>query len=148
MGTVVHNPRTVIRRAGHQPIFLGPDPGDEDAITLADDKVSDDLFTVGAETTVTLWDATASAVSAFSFLWIDTDATVVLELITDQNNGVGKRSATVTVSPESPFVLGSNASYANYTTVFAGGTLDVIDKILVRNNSTTDSAKVRRVVAS
>lgn len=148
MGTVILTSRAVVRREGYQPVFLGADPGDELSLTFDDDKLSDETFVVATETTVTLWDATVSACGDFVFLWIDTDASVVLELITDQNNGVGKRSATVTLVPGVPFELGSDASYANYTTAFAGGTLDVIDKILVRNNSTTDSARVRRLVAT
>lgn len=113
-----------------------------------DGRASDETFSVAASTTVTLYDATVDAVSDFDFLWIESDEDVVLELITDQNNGVGKQSYTITVvGGGPPEILGSNVSYANYTTNFGGGTLDVIDKILCRNLG-TDTATVRRVVVT
>lgn len=116
--------------------------------TTVDGRVSDEDFSVAASTTVTLYDATVDSVSAFDFLWIESDEDVVLEFITDQNNGVGKEVYTVTlIGGGEPFLLGSNVSYANYTTNFAGGTLDVIDKILCRNLG-TDTATVRRVVVT
>ena len=113
-----------------------------------DGRVSYQEFSVAANTTVTLYDSTTDACDDFDFLWIDSNEDVILELITDQNNGVGKRSATIEVTGGGPpEILGSDASYANYTTNFAGGTLDVIDKILCRNLG-TDTATVRRVVVT
>lgn len=113
-----------------------------------DGRVSDEDFSVASSTTVTLYDATVDAVSAFDFLWIESDEDVMLELITDQNNGVGKEVYTIEViGGGPPQIFSSNASYANYTTNFAGGTLDVIDKILCRNLG-DDTATVRRVAVT
>ncbi len=73
----------------------------------------------------------------------------MVELITDQGADVGTVVSTVQVagtgttgSYGAGFSLASDTSYANYTTNFAAGTLDVIDKILVKNLSTTQAAKV------
>lgn len=119
-----------------------------DPRVTVDGRASDQTFTVAASTTVTLYDATADACADFDFLWIESDKDVMLELITDQNDGVGKRSATVEVVGGGPPVIrGSDDSYANYTTNFGGGTLDVVDKILCRNLG-TETATVRRVVVT
>lgn len=122
--------------------------GSRETTKTVDGIVSDETFSVAASTTVTLYDSTVDSVSAFDFLHVESDEDVMLELITDQNNGVGKEVFTVTVTGGGePFVLDSNVSYANYTTNFAGGTLDVIDKILCRNLG-TETATVRRVVVT
>jgi len=147
MGVLTVRPFAQITREGKPPILMGVQPGDDHTETLDGDTADDRTFSVGAETTVTLWDATVSPVSAMSFLWIEAEASVVIELITDQNAGVGKEVFTITIEPGKPFMLGSNVSYANYTTNFAGGTLDVIDKILCRNLDADDAAEVRVVVA-
>lgn len=148
MGVLTYRPFAQITRDGKPPILMGVQPGDDHVETLNGDTADDRTFSIAAETTKTLWDATVSPVTALSFLWIETDADVMIELITDQNAGVGKEVFTITIEAGKPFVLGSGVSYANYTTNFAGGTLDVIDKILCRNLDTADAAEVRIVVAN
>lgn len=116
-------------------------------ITCGSDAHDDRSFSIAQNTTKTLWDATTSPCADFDFLWIESDVEVIVELITDQNAGVGKEVYTVTLLPGCPLVLGTDQSYANYTTNFAGGTLDVIDKILCRNLE-EDTATVRIFVAT
>ena len=147
MGVLTFRSFGVINRVDKPPVTFGAGPGDDTVVTLSSDNVDDRTFVVDTETTKVLWDATSSPVDALEFMWIDTDQEVVVELQTDANNGVGRELYTVTVIPGIPLALGSGQSYANYTVSFGGGTLDVIDKIQVRNLSTTDEAKVRIIVA-
>ncbi|MBK7363157.1 MAG: hypothetical protein IPJ01_12780 [Micavibrio sp.] len=125
------------------------DAGECVAIECGSDKCDDSTFSVAAAGgTATLWDASSSACGDFDFLCIETDVEIVLELITDANNGVGREEFTVTVIPDVPFVLASKQSYANYTLAFAAGTLDVIDKITCKNLHATAAATVRRFIAT
>ena len=107
------------------------------------------MKSVAPTTTVELFDASKD-LSAFQLLWIASDYDVMLELSTDINATYGERDATVELVGSgtagtygTPFILTSDASYANYTVNFAAGTLDVIDRIRARNLSSTNTAKVR-----
>jgi hypothetical protein len=145
MGTISLRSSFVAEIGGRR--RFGGAEGEVVAITCGSDAVDDREFSIAQNTTKTLWDATASPCTDFDFLWIESDVEVLLELITDQNNGTGKQSYTATVTPGVPFILASDQSYANYTTNFAAGTLDVIDKILCRNLE-EDTATVRIFVAT
>lgn len=113
------------------------------SITAGDD-VHSQVFDVGITTTVKLLDVLTEDISAFTFLVIvSTKANVVIELVTDDGAEVGEMLATFVLAANVPFILATDDSYANYTVNFAGGTLDVIETIRVRNLSTTDTAKVR-----
>lgn len=102
--------------------------------TLINGRMDFNTFAVAAAATATLWDATTSPCADFQFLWIESDLDdAVIELITDQNAGVGTEEFTLKLRRGVPFILAHNVSYANYTTNFAAGTLDVVDKILVKN---------------
>lgn len=88
-------------------------------------------------------------ISDFDFLLIASDYDVMIEFVTDDGDHVGERSYTIEVAGSGtagemgiPSILTSNSSYANYTVGFAGGTLDVIEKVTAKNNSTTTAAKV------
>jgi hypothetical protein len=98
---------------------------------------------IAGSTTVTLFDATQD-LADFDFLLIRADGELIVELVTDQNAGVGTEQYTVTVNGGNntgefgvPFVLANDQSYANYTINFGGGTLDVIDLIRARNLGTS-----------
>jgi hypothetical protein len=107
------------------------------------------IVSLGTETTLKLWDVDDSALTAFKFLWIQTDYDIMLELVTDDDADVGEEVYTVELQGSGranvygmPFILNSDASYANYTVAFGGGTLDVIETIRGRNLDTTNTAKV------
>jgi hypothetical protein len=107
------------------------------------------IKSVAPTTTVELFD-TSKDLSAFQLLWIASDYDLMLELSTDTNATYGERDATVELVGSGiaetygmPFILGSDASYANYTVNFAAGTVDVIDRIRARNLSSTNTAKVQ-----
>jgi hypothetical protein len=105
------------------------------------------VYSLAASTTVAVYDPAASPASSFTFLWIRSDRDdVMVELTTDTNNGVGDERYTVKLRKNLALVLGSDDSYANYTANFAGGTLDVIDYVRIRNIG-SETASIEVVVA-
>jgi hypothetical protein len=62
-----------------------------------------------------------------------TTSNVFAEITTDVNGGVGTELATVELSSKVPYILASNRSYANYTANFAGGSVDAIERVRVKN---------------
>ena len=116
----------------------GPLPKLGDFETAVNVPVASDLkylkdFSVAAAAKATLFDATTD-LADFDFLLIVTDdADVMVELVTDQNAGVGRVVSTLQLYPGLPLILGGDNSYANYAINFAAGTLDVIDLIRAKN---------------
>lgn len=103
------------------------------SVALATGNVRPFRHVVGATTTLDLWISTASNPATFEFFFIVATGDILIELTTDTNAGVGTELYTIQVDAEAPFILSSDTSYANYTANFGGGTLDVIDRIRVRN---------------
>jgi hypothetical protein len=102
--------------------------------------------------TGTLWDA-AVGPSDFTYLEILSDTGdavngwVMLELTTDEGNVYGIKYATMALLANMPLPLASNASYANYTAGFGGGTLSKIQKIKAKNlNTATATVGIRLVL--
>lgn len=107
------------------------------------------VYTVDATTTKLAWDsaATGQPATTFRFLWIKANVEdVYVQLVTDANSGVGDEYYTVELKKGLAFILGSQASYANYTADFGGGTIDTIDEIWIRNTGSAE-ATVEVVVA-
>lgn len=98
-------------------------------------------FTVLTTTIATLWNA-ANGPSDFQYLRIKsnlgdtTNGLVMLELVTDSAAIVKVTPYTVGLMKDKPFELWSSQSYANYTANFAGGTLEKINLIRVKNLNT------------
>lgn len=111
-------------------------------ITLTDDVFDDRRFTLAQDDIVTLWAASSSPCESPKVIWIESDQEVILELTVDANGGVGTEIITATVAAGVPFCLASCQAYANYTTNFAGGTLDVLDRVKCKNLG-EDDASVR-----
>lgn len=100
---------------------------------------------LAAETTWDAWEAGAEEpISDFDFLFIESDLSgVMVELTADKGGEIGTRVFTIGLIANIPLMLPSNLSYANYSADFGAGTLDLIDRIRVRNKSTTLTANVR-----
>jgi hypothetical protein len=87
----------------------------------------------------TLWDYSTAPATDFTFLYIlsntgdPANGWVVLELETDELNLIGRQDYTIAVAAGVPFILGSSASFANYTRNFGGGTLSKIQRVKVKN---------------
>ena len=91
----------------------------------------------------------------FDVLAIACDRNLVLELVTDDDGNVGQEDFTIgllgtgTDNDFGPlFVLTRDDSYANYTVAFAGGTLDVIERLTVKNLDASNAAKVQVLAAT
>lgn len=103
---------------------------------------------VAAAETWDVWGFTGGneqPISDFDLLVIESDyAGVQVELTCDANNGVGREEFVITLVAGLPLVIADDGSIANYTTDFAAGTADVIDRIRVRNpTGAGSSANVR-----
>ena len=106
-----------------------------DQITLGDETVFWERRSIAASAT---WDAWATGteepLTDFDFLCCESNGSdVVIELTTDKGAEVGTEVYTYQLTADVPFILTSDDSYANYTVDFAGGTLDVIDQIRIKN---------------
>lgn len=104
--------------------------------TLASDLPYVQSFSVAQNTTADVFDATTD-LSAYDSFWVVSDQDAHLELVTDDGGEVGEESYTIKLLADVPQMIHSNVSYANYTVDFAGGTLDVIETIRVRNLGAT-----------
>ncbi len=118
------------------------------------DNVHHEVVTVPALTTVNLFDY-SSDLASFKFLWISSDFDLMMELTTDAAGAYGVQYATQKILGSGiankygiANMLGSNVSYGNYTHNFGGGTLAAIDKVLIRNLSSTQAAKCVILAAS
>lgn len=119
-------------------------------ITTVGDGFVDSRKVIAEGSSWAAWTAASGdALTSFKFLWIESDLDgVQLELTCDANAGIGRVQMVVYLNADKPFVLCSNASIANYTANFGGGTVDVIDTIRVKNpTGTLASANVRVFLA-
>lgn len=97
---------------------------------------------LSAGTTWDFWGFTSEEpVPSFGVLAIESDIDgVQVELTCDKGSDVGRKEFVVVLSAGVPFVLSSDDSIANHTSDFATGTLDVIDRIRIRNPSGASSS--------
>ena len=106
---------------------------------------------VAAGDTEVLWSPTVAGAAAlpatFAFLLLVSDEDVVVELTTNEGDA-DEKIYTVTLAANIPFMLGSDASYYDYTTDAFAGTLDVIDQIRCKNLSSDTDAQVRVVLGA
>lgn len=125
------------------------------SIALADGEVIDRNFKVAAEGIVKIFDVVEDeALGDFDFLWIETDRDVLVQFTTaaadtdayDVKTLAGSGTAGV-MGPA--LVLGSNVGMETDGTIdaFDGGS-DYVEEVWVKNESTTEVARVRLVVAT
>lgn len=125
------------------------------SITLGDGEISDQVFKVGPETAIKVWDKTENeAMGDFDFLWMETDLDVLVQFTTDAGTtdsyDVKELKGSGTAGQMGPaLVLGSDATQLLDGTIDTfDGTADTIDEIWVWNSDDTDTARVRVVVAT
>lgn len=106
------------------------------------------VVTVATETTADIFNVDTD-IGDFDLLWVQADFDLFVELTVDKGGDVGTVPIPLYIPGSGtansfgrPLIIPSNISKANYTINFAGGTNDVIDRVRVRNESTTQAAKV------
>lgn len=104
--------------------------------------------TLAALTTWNAWLASDGPIADFDFLYIESDHDVTIELMADSNDGVGTVVFAKQIKAGEPWMILHDDAYANYTANFGTGTLDVIDRIRVRNFHASDSAVIRLVLVT
>jgi len=95
----------------------------------------DKRFVLGSGQTLNLWDPNndnSGGLSSFQALIIYADATVDLELTTNQGDA-NEELSSVRIGANIPFMLAGDESYFNHSAGDSfGGTLDVVDRIRVK----------------
>ncbi|GIW59963.1 MAG: hypothetical protein KatS3mg087_1029 [Patescibacteria group bacterium] len=91
------------------------------------------------------WDELSSTISDFVVLVILSTQEIEIELTTDRD-GTNERAFVVRAAANVPFILSSGKSINGYIKNWGGGTPDNIDRIRIKNISTSD-ASVRILLA-
>lgn len=125
------------------------------SITIADNEVADQVFKIAASGIVKVFDKTENeALGNFDFLWIEADRDVWVQFTTDAGTtdayDVKELKGSGTAGEMGPaLVLGSDDTQLLDGSVdLLDGTADTIDEIWVENQSSTEVARVRIVVAT
>ena len=125
------------------------------SIALGDGEISDQTFKVGTTSAVKIWDKTENeALGNFDFLWLESDFDVLVQFTTDAGTtdayDVKELKGSGTANEMGPaLVLGSDDTLLLDGSIDTfDGTADTIDEIWVYNESSTNTARVRRVVAT
>ena len=96
----------------------------------------DKRFAIGSGVTKTLWDPTtdnSEAVSDFDLMIAISDGALDFEMTANEGDA-NEQIGVVRLTDQLPLMLGSNASYYG-ATQGVGGTVDVIDKLIVKEPS-------------
>jgi hypothetical protein len=125
------------------------------SITLGDGEISDQTFKVAAAAAVKIWDKTENeGLGNFDFLWLETDLNVLVQFTTDaagasETYDVKELQGSGTAGQFGPaLVLGSDDTQLLGTIDTFVGTADTIDEIWIKNESATETARVRIVVGT
>lgn len=105
--------------------------------------------TIGTQTTIDAWQSDSEILTDFDLLAIETDSPVFVELTCDYGGDNGDEYLVIPLIADIPFILAADDSFANYTLDFGGSlTADVIDRIRIRNNSASATAKVHFLIGT
>ena len=125
------------------------------SIALGDGEIADQTFSVAAEGIVKIWDAVEDeAMGGFDLLWLEADLDVLVQYTADP--GVTdvyvtqelKGSGTAGEMGVARVLNSDRMDKLDGTIDNLDGTAATIAEIWVKNPSTTDVARVRRVVAT
>ena len=124
-------------------------------VTLGDNEIADQTFKIAASGIVKIFDAAENeALGNFDFLWIESDRDCWIQFTSDVAStnvyDVKELKGSGTAGEPGPaLVLGSDDTQLQDGTVdLIDGTADTIDEIWVKNQSSTEVARVRIVVAT
>lgn len=112
-------------------------------------NVYDKTLVVAAATAKTVFDGSVDEIATATFFAIRSDESCVIELTFDTANTYGTTRQTHSVIGTGianemgpPLIFPDCQVYCGYTSPFAAGTLCYVDKVIVKNLSASDSAKV------
>lgn len=141
----IYNHAEVVDTAGVKHVFGATGPAKQ--ITVSG-FVEDKTFQIGTSTTVKVFDIDESPLADFDYLAIEVDRNAMVEFVTDDDADVGEEVFTIGLLgsgaagiPGPPLQICRDDSYANYSVAFAGGTLDVIETIRIKNLSGDDTVQ-------
>ena len=89
---------------------------------------------LATSTALTIW-TSANAVADFDFFYLLSDQDLKIEVTCDRGGEVGSEEFVFIHPANVPFVLQSDDALALYSGTLSGGTEDVVDEIVVRNES-------------
>jgi len=127
------------------------------SVAITDNELSDQTFKVAPQTIVKIWDKTENeAMGDFDFLYLESDLDLLIQFTTDAGTSdvydVKELKGSGTSGRMGPALL--LASDTTQLTDGASGidgfdgTADTIDEIWARNESSSDTARLRIVVAT
>ncbi|GIW60063.1 MAG: hypothetical protein KatS3mg087_1129 [Patescibacteria group bacterium] len=99
-------------------------------------SIEERIRSLAANAIWTPWDELSSTLADFQVLIIVADADVEIELSVDRD-GANERVFIVRASANVPFILSSGKSRNGYVKNWAAGTEDNIDRIRIKNISTS-----------
>ncbi len=124
-------------------------------VTLGDNEIADQTFKIAASGIVKVFDAAENeSLGNFDFLWIESDRDVWIQFTSDVAStnvyDVKELKGSGTAGQMGPaLVLGTDDTQLLDGTVdLIDGTAGTIDEIWVKNQSSTEVARVRIVVAT
>ena len=132
--------------------------GDEGAtdLVVAQKKVTytakeDKVYSIAASATETIWAPTVDsteAVSDFDFLFMKADGDLDVEMTVNEGD-VDEELNSFRLANGCSFTLGADDAYDNHSAsdIYAG-TLDVIDKIRVKNPSGSTAVELRIIMVT
>lgn len=106
--------------------------------------VDHDVIQLATATSLTIWNS-AEAITNFDYFYIKSDQDLKLELTVDRGGEVGSEELVLLLESNTPFDLIYDDALANYSGTLSGGTADVIDEIVIRNESGT-TANIERCI--
>jgi len=125
------------------------------SIAITDNEVYDQTFKVAASGVVKIFDvAENEALGGADFIWLESDLDVWVQFTTSAGTNdvyyVKELKGSATAGEMGPAIaLGSDDSQLQDGTIdLLDGTSDTIDEVWVKNQSSTDAARVRIVVAT
>ena len=123
-------------------------------VAITDNEIYDQTFKIAASGIVKIWDkAENEALGNFDFLWVESDLDVMLQFTTDAGTSDAydmkelKGSGPAGVMGPA-LVLGSDDTQVLGVIDTFAGAADTIDEIWCKNESASDTARLRIVLAT
>lgn len=110
-----------------------------------DGYVDHDTVLLATATSLTVWNS-GEAITTFDFFYLRADQNLKVEITCDRGGEVGLEEFVFVLPAGRPLVLPDDTALALYSGTLSGGTSDVIDEIVVRNESGSDAIIERAIV--